>query len=248
MAAPIQQSGEGAPRPPVRVPEVWRMRCRSFCFLERNGARWTAFLITFLLRDGYWRGYFTFRSASSEAGEAELRTADLFVEETEAEVDQRARGLGRPLLSALLESALDTAERRRGFTPQLQRWFRDLLAERAGQHSIHDLAAPTLEELRSIYESYRLDQVAHLIALIEADEFREMVEILLDGRRIDFRERDRFQLAMSVVQDLERRLPLPPFEVWVQDYLANPGAYRRYAFELHGEGPLPDEGADDGGG
>lgn len=216
------------------------MRCRSFCFLERNGARWTAFLITFQLPDGYWRGYFSFRSASVAAGEPELRTADLFVEESESEVDQRARGLGRPLLSALLESALETAERRRGFTPQLQRWFRDVLAERSTQHAIGDLTAPSLGELRSLYESYRLDQVAHLIGLIKPDEFREMVEILLEGRRIDFRERDRFQLAMSVVQELERRLPLPPFEVWVEDYLADPEAYRRYAFELHGEGPLPD--------
>ena len=240
MASPIQQSGERTPRPPVRVPEVSRMRCRSFCFLERSGARWTAFLITFQLPDGYWRGYFSFRSASAES-DGELRTADLFVEESEAEVDQRARGLGRPLLSALLESALETAERRRGFTPQLQRWFRDVLAERAGHREVSDLSAPTLTELRSLYESYRLDQVAHLIALIRPDEFREMVEILLDGRRIDFRERDRFQLAMSVVQELERRLPLPPFEVWVADYLANPDVYRRYTFELHAEGPLPDD-------
>jgi hypothetical protein len=240
MTVPIQQSGERAPGAPVRVPEVSRMRCRSFCFLERSGARWTAFLITFQLPDGYWRGYFSFRSASMAASEAELRTADLFVEESEAEVDQRARGLGRPLLSALLESALETAERRRGFTPQLQRWFRDVLAERAAQPSVSDLNAPTLAELRSLYESYRLDQVAHLIALIRPDEFRELVEILLDGRRIDFRERDRLQLAMSVVQDLERRLPLPPFEVWVEDYLANPAAYRQYAWELHGDGPLPD--------
>jgi hypothetical protein len=224
----------------VRVPEVSRIRCRSFCFLERNGARWTAFLITFQLQDGYWRGYFSFRSASVDAAEPELRTADLFVEESEAEVDQRARGLGRPLLSALLESALETAERRRGFTPQLHRWFRDVLAERAAHPSVSDVSAPTLAELRSLYESYRLDQVAHLIALIRPDEFRELVEILLEGRRIDFRERDRFQLAMSVVQDLERRLPLPPFEVWVEDYLAHPDAYQRYTFELHGEGPLPD--------
>jgi hypothetical protein len=98
---------------------------------------------------------------------------------------------------------------------------------------------PTLEELRSLYDSYRLDQVTHLIVLLDPDDFREVVEILLSGRRIDFRESDRFQLAMSVVQELERRLPLPPFEVWVADYLAHPDQYRRYAYELHRGAELP---------
>jgi hypothetical protein len=43
-----------------------------------------------------------------------------------------------------------------------------------------------------------------------------------------------------VVQDLERRLPLPPFEVWVEDYLSHPDAYRAYARALHGTEELPD--------
>ena len=162
------------------------------------------------------------------------------MEECEAEVDVRARGLGRPLLNALLNSALDTAERRRGYSPQLHRWFRELLSERSGRRTTPDGRTPDLAELRSLYESYRLDQVAHLIALLQPDQFRELVEILLEGRRIDYRERDRFQLAMNVVQDLERRLPLPPFEVWVEDYLSHPDAYRAYARALHGNEELPD--------
>jgi hypothetical protein len=93
--------------------------------------------------------------------------------------------------------------------------------------------------LHSLYDSYRLDQVTHLIALLDPDTFEEMVEILLEGRRIDFRARDRFQLAMSVVQELEQRLPLPPFETWVEDYLAHPAEYRRYTHALHREGTLP---------
>jgi hypothetical protein len=98
---------------------------------------------------------------------------------------------------------------------------------------------PTLEQLRALYDSYRLDQVAHLIALLDPDDFREMVEILLADRRIDFRESDRFQMAMSVVQELERRLPLPPFEIWISDYLAHPDQYRRYAYQLHRGEELP---------
>src|SRR5690606_10015507 len=144
----------------------------------------------------------------------------------------RARGLGRPLVLALLDSSLDADRRRRGFSPELQRWFRELLGRHADARATNRFEpreeAPTLAELHSLYESYRTDQVAHLIALMAANDFRELVEVLLDGRRIDFHARDRLQLAMSVVQDLERRLPLPPFEVWIEDYLANPDEYRRY--------------------
>lgn len=240
MSSPIQHGEERLTRASVRGDELMRTRCRSFCFLEREGARWTAFLITYQRSDGYWRGYFTFRSGSVEAIDGEIRTADLFVEESEAEVDQRARGLGRPLLTALLNSALETADRRRGFTPQLHRWFRDVLKERSQRIAVNESDTPSLNELRSLYESYRMDQVAHLIALLEPEEFREMVEILLDGRRIDFRERDRFQLAMSVVQDLEKKLPLPPFELFVEDYLAHPEVYRAYAHSLHRGEALPD--------
>jgi len=219
--------------------DITRMRCRSFCFLERAGVRWTAFLITYPRSDAQWCGYFSFRSAAAPDGDA-IRTADLFLESDEGAVDQRARGLGRPLLQALLDSAIATHERRSG-TPQLHRWFRQELARTGAAREVAWRRAqpPTLDELRSLYDSYRLDQVAHLISLIDPDDFRELVEILLAGRRIDFRERDRFQLAMSVVQDLERRLLLPPFEVWCTDYLSNPDEYRRYAFLLHEGGELP---------
>lgn len=233
-------SGAGAPA--QRVDAV-RPRCRSFCFLERPGERWTAFLITYQRSDAQWCGYFTFRSSRAEAGAGEIRTADLFLEADEAGVDQRARGLGKPLLQALLDSSLSTHERRLGASPQLHRWFRQELARSATRREgvWQRREPPSLDELRSLYDSYRLDQVTHLIALIRPADFRELVEILLAGRRIDFRATDRFQMAMSVVQDLERRLPLPPFETWVADYLANPAEYRRYALELHhGEpGALP---------
>ena len=217
------------------------VHCRSFCFLEREGTRYTAFLITYPRADGRWRGYFTFRSPDDGTGAGDIRTADLFLERDEQSVDLRARGLGRPLLQALLDSALTTAERRRGISPQLHRWFRQELARSGTQRasSWPWREAPSLHGLRTLYDSYRLDQVAHLIALLEPDDFRELVEILLNGKRIDFRERDRFQLAMGVVQELERRLPLPPFEVWVADYLAHPAEYRRYAFGLHHGDELP---------
>jgi hypothetical protein len=220
-------------------------RRRSFCFLERPAPaadsaaeeRWTVFLVTYPDGAG-WRGYFTFRSAARVSEAGELRTADLFLEETESAVDQRARSLGRPLVLALLESALHT-EQQRSTSADVRGWFRGLLARSAGERPDLAAVAPTLSELRSLYESYRLDQVSHLIALLEPVGFNEVVDHILSGRRIDFRARDRHQLAMLVVQELERRLPLPPFEMWVEDYLAHPEVYYRYALELHGGPELP---------
>jgi hypothetical protein len=244
---PPTDSEESPPKrhTPAHAREVAaRTRCRSFCFLERSGTRWTVFLITFLRSDGQWRGYFTFRSSANGLEQDEIRTADLFVEDTEQDVDKRARSLGRPLILALLESALDTWERRRAVPPHLQRWFRDLLSRHAADHAPaayrdQSADAPTLTELRSLYDSYRLDQVTHLIALMQPEDFREAVELRLEGRRIDFQARDRFQLAMSVVQDLEQRLPLPPFELWAEDFLAHTAEYRAYSTQLHQGEDLP---------
>jgi hypothetical protein len=241
---------DNATSPPLYGSEAGvRSRCRSFCFLEREGVRWTAFLITYQRAEGHWRGYFTFRSAvEGTNGLAEVRTADLFVERSEAEVDARARGLGRPLVVGLLESAIETDARRRGDSPDVQRWFREMLRRHSADRARRGVVAGRigsgasemkLTELRSLYESYRLDQVAHLIALLQPADFREIVELRLEGRRIDFNSRDRFQHAMSIVQEIEKRLPLPPFEVWVEDYLANVDEYDRYSRALHGSGELP---------
>ncbi len=219
-----------------------RERRRSFCFLERESESWTAYLCTYPVPEGGWRGHFCFRrAADGQEQDAEVRTAVLFVEGSEAEVDTRARGLGRPLVRALLDSALHAHERRRGFSPDLRRWFRELLVRHTGAVPVAGTPAEeqSLAHLRSLYDSYRLEQVMHLIALVQPDDFRALVERLLDGREIDFRARDRFQLAMGVVQELERRLPLPPFELWVEDYMRDPDAYHLYSHALHHEQELP---------
>lgn len=189
-----------------------------------------------------WRGYFAFRSSNGSTDLEDVRTADLFVESSEGEVDARARGLGKPLLAALLESALHTRERRLANSPDNRRWFRQLLARHAAElvpEGLRGAETPLQQHLHSLYDSYRLDQVAHLIALMEPGRFRELVDDFLDGRPIDFQARDRFQLAMLVVQELEALLPLPPFEVWADDYLAHREEYQRYAHALHREDALP---------
>ena len=198
------------------------------------------YLATYPAADGRWRAYFTFRTAAEELEGQEIRTADLFVENSEAEVDARARGLGRPLLLSLLESALHTHERSRGGSADVGRWLRRVLRSRSEAIAVRPEEEESLSQLRSLYDSYRIDQVSHLIALIEADAFSGLVNRLLDGREIDFRASDRLQLAMIVVQELEHHLPLPPFEVWAEDYMARPDVYERYSHSLHREEALPE--------
>ena len=47
------------------------------------------------------------------------------------------------------------------------------------------------------------------------------------------------KLAMMVVEYIEALIPMPPFEVWTVDFLANREEYLLYAHTLHREGRLP---------
>lgn len=237
------------------IPEVEHRR--SVAFLDQDGGTWACFLVTRPQPTGDWHGYFSFRPGHGDVDEDEVRTADIFIETSEEEIHEKARGLGRPLLTGLLASALEIAERRSDGRPRLKRRFRALIAEESGKLSEEEggrcrdengagdaeAAAPSPEQsqerLRSLYASYRLDQVAHFICLVEPDVFEEAVDRILEGELIDFRARDRVQFAMMVVEHIERALPLPPFEVWVEDYLAHTETYRLYAHTLHREGRLP---------
>lgn len=216
-------------------------RVRTLCVVERGGGEWRAELGVF--DDGQvWRGRLHFRGEDEEGGALEVSTADIFIESSEAAVDARARGLGQPLLNALLDSALHTHDRRQSISEDVRRWFRRLLSRNSA--SLVSEVDPGTEEhslsrLRSLYDAYRLDQVGHLIALLRPGHFRECVEKVLNGRTIDFGAGDRLQLAMIVVDELERLLPLPPFERWVEDYLSRPDVYHRYTEQLHEDGPLP---------
>lgn len=222
-----------------------RQRRRSVGFLERNGVSWSCFLVTFQGDCGKWRGFFSFRPGDGEADDDEIRTAEIFLEDSENQIDRKARGLGRPLLSGLLSSALHTRVRSDGEPPQLRKWFRALLKvnsrKLSGEWEDDGNAADdrTLSELQSIYASYRLDQVSHLITLVHPEDFGDAVDGMLEGRSFDFGAKDRLQFAMMVVDFVERHLPLPPFEVWVRDYLENPEEYRLYTHTLHRSGRLP---------
>jgi hypothetical protein len=224
---------------------VERVRRRSVGFLDRDGERWSCFLVTQTADDGRWKGFFSFRPHGEESEEDEIRTADIFLETSESEIDRKARALGRPLLSGLLASALHTRERRESDPPALRRWLRQTLnsnsreLSRDWQGGTEPTLPRSLAELRSIYSSYRLDQVTHLIGLIDPEDFQGVVDRILDGQSFDFGAKDRLQFAMMVVEHLEALLPLPPFEVWVRDFMEHTEAYRTYTYALHREDELP---------
>ena len=79
-------------------------------FLEHEGGSWSCQLVVREAEQGF-RGHLVFRRSGDGAG-AEVITTDVFVEDTEAELRERARALGRPLLAALLGSALHLARKR----------------------------------------------------------------------------------------------------------------------------------------
>lgn len=213
-------------------------------FLDDGDTRWACFLVTFPAGHDRWHGYFAFRPHHSEVGDDEVRTTDIFFEASEAEIHEKARGLGRPLLRGLLDSAVHTKAKRAG-PPHLRGRFRTLLAENSveisgdwtdGELPVSD---DELERLHSLYESYRLDQVSHLICLVDADDFEAAVDAILEGESIDFRASDRVQFARMVVDHIEGLLPLPDFETWARDFLDHPEAYRLYTHTLHRERRLP---------
>jgi hypothetical protein len=222
-----------------------RLRRRSVSFLEHDGETWACFLVTFQDQGQRWQGYLSFRPKDGELDEDEVRTADIFLESSESAIDYKARGLGRPLLSGLLASALHTRERSEEGSPHLRRWFRKMLAEDsqelAGGWPEGEEGAGEVElaQLQSLYASYRLNQVCHFIALVQPEDFQLAVDRILEGKAFDFGAKDLLQFSMMVVEFIEAHLPLPPFEVWAEDFLAHKEAYALYAHTLHRAGRLP---------
>jgi len=214
-------------------------------FLESRDDTWACFLVTAPREGGDWHGYFSFRPSHGETAEDEVRTADIFIEASELEIYDKARGLGRPLLAGLLESALYTRDNSADAAPRLRGRFRSLLVENATEIAgdwtdpASAVAKREIDRLRSLYASYRLDQVAHFICLVEPSAFEAAVDRILEGESIDFLSKDRMQYAMMVVDHIERLLPLPDFQAWAKDYLDHPEAYRLYTHILHREGRLP---------
>ena len=219
-------------------------RRRSVAFLEREGTSWACFLVTWCDGRG-WQGHLSFRPGPGASDEDEVRTADIFVEEDEQSIDEKARGMGRPLLLALLDSALHTRGRRSREGIELRARLRSILSESAvgvaGGRPGEPWGDDGVDRLESLYASYRIDQVCHLICLVAPTDFEETVQAILGDTPVDFGGMDRVQLAMVVVDRIEGLLPLPDFETWVRDFLRHPETYRLYAHRLHRAEGLPDQ-------
>ena len=145
------------------------------------------------------------------------------------------------LFPAGTETGMDTEaapsiwEDRAGFDAAIATWQEAI----DGAIAASPASGEELERLRSLYESYRLDQVSHLICLVAPEDFDEAVDTILEGRSIDFRARDRVQFARMVVDHIEALLPLPDFETWAEDFVEPPEAYRLNTHTLHRERRLP---------
>lgn len=205
-------------------------------FVEHGDLRWACSLVTYRAGAHRWKGYLSFRETEATR---EVRTAELFLESSEGEIDRRARALGLPMITALLDSALEVEARRRAEQKPSSQWIRAMLEETIPEADETPGRLPEEIALRSRYASYRNEQIGHLIALLSPDDFDSVVEEVLAGRKVQFGGRDRLQFAMAVVDHLESLLPLPPFEVWRDDYTAHRRRYERYSEVLRGGSELP---------
>ncbi len=223
-----------------------RRRTRSVGFLVHEGCRWSCYLVTYRTGARTWRGHLTFRTTRAQSVRS-VRTAPIFLEQEEDAIDRKARQLGRPLLSALLSSALQvetTAEEVAGTGPGsdqemrsgVRSWVEGALRDRAsrGPAPVQDRSAG-----RARYETYRIDQLTHLVTLMDAASLEDLVMEVLDGERFEFGARDRLQFALLVVQRLEALLPLPPLQVFLEDLAAHPAEHERYRHQLYQGDPLP---------
>lgn len=193
-------------------------RLRSVGFVESDGIPWACYLMTYRVGAHRWKGRFSFRPRDGDRDAAEVRTAEIFVESSAEAIEARVQQMGRPILLGLLDSARETRQSQMRRNPELQLDLSRAVCEHADY-------VETASALRSRYETYRLDQVAQLVSLIPAEDFRETVEDLLAGERFEWGAKDRHQFALLVVGKLEALLPLPPLDVWAEDYRRDPAAY-----------------------
>ena len=171
-----------------------------------------------------------------------MGTAEIFIESSESAIDRKARQMGRPLLQALLSSSLEVEEASRQEAlagREVRGWVREALRDRASDNGVPEGGAVSeVSGQRSRYETYRIAQMAHLVALMGQEALDQLVEEVLQGERFEFGAKDRLQFAMMVVQRLEALLPLPPLEVFLADYARRPLEYDTYHHDLYAGGEL----------
>lgn len=100
-------------------------------------------------------------------------------------------------------------------------------------------AEEPLHVLRAKYHDYCSAQVADLLVYMSPDEIYLLAHRAYreEGREDEISYADMVQVATDW---LAKRVALPPFEVWVEDYRAHPDRYEEYfmgLWESELEGP-----------
>jgi hypothetical protein len=87
------------------------------------------------------------------------------------------------------------------------------------------------EVLRAKYLDYCSAQVADLLLFISPDEIYLLAQRAAQERG-DPGEVSYMRMVQVATEWLSEKMALPPFEVWVQDYLAHPDRYEEYFLGL----------------
>jgi hypothetical protein len=87
------------------------------------------------------------------------------------------------------------------------------------------------EVLRAKYLDYYSAQVADLLLFISPDEIYLLAQRAAQERG-DPGEVSYMRMVQVATEWLSEKMALPPFEVWVQDYLAHPDRYEEYFLGL----------------
>ena len=102
-------------------------------------------------------------------------------------------------------------------------------------------SSESLRVLRAKYHDYCSAQVADLLVYMSPDEIYLLAHRAYqeDGGEGEISYAEMVRVATDW---LARRVALPPFEVWAEDYRANPARYEEYFMGLW-ESERPDEEA-----
>lgn len=94
-----------------------------------------------------------------------------------------------------------------------------------------DRGAESEEVLRAKYLDYCSAQVSDVLLILSADEMYVLAQDAAADADLEG-ELSYEQIVQLATERLTRKLALPPFDVWLEDYRANPESYERHMIGL----------------
>lgn len=91
---------------------------------------------------------------------------------------------------------------------------------------------PDGEVLRAKYHDYCSAQVAEFFLLLPPDEIYVLAREAARDTGVEEGELSFSTMVVLLTERVTRGLALPPFEVWVEDYLRHPERYEEYMLGL----------------